>query len=55
MPGSAGFVRPAILAIWLIAITAPPGSAEGTPDDAFSMLREEQTVTGATKRPQPLS
>ena len=37
-----------------ILITAPQGVARAQ-DDPFSLVREEQTVTGAAKRPQPLS
>ncbi|MEK7824747.1 MAG: TonB-dependent receptor, partial [Candidatus Eisenbacteria bacterium] len=38
----------------LALLTAPPQPAHAE-DDPFSLMREEQTVTGAAKRPQPLS
>lgn len=45
----------------LLALSPCAAAGSGTPPpaernaDAFSMLQEEQTVTAATKRPQPLS
>ncbi len=46
-------VRAAILMLLTIA-ARPPGPARAQ-DDPFAMWREEQTVTGSAKRPQPLS
>jgi len=49
------------LALALLIVSGTASGGSGTPvstdrnADAFSMLQEEQTVTGATKRPQPLS
>ena len=42
--------------ILMLLVIAPgrPGLASAE-DDPFAMVREEQTVTGGTKRPQPLS
>lgn len=52
----------ALLIVWaLLALSPCAAAGSGTPPpaernaDAFSMLQEEQTVTAATKRPQPLS
>lgn len=39
----------------LAASTARSAPAADRGADAFAMLQEEQTVTGAAKRPQPLS
>ncbi len=47
-------VASAAAALALCAALAP-ASPGATPDDPFSLLREAQRVTGATKRPQPLS
>jgi iron complex outermembrane receptor protein len=38
-----------------LLFVAPADASPDRPADAFSVLREEQTVTGATKRSQPLS
>jgi iron complex outermembrane receptor protein len=45
-----------VLAAWVgVFAFSPPARATGPPDDPFSAVREEQIVTGATSRPQPLS
>jgi iron complex outermembrane receptor protein len=43
---------PVVAAGILVGLRAGPAAAE---EDPFSLVREEQTVTGAAKRPQPLS
>lgn len=46
----------ALLPLGLVAALVAAGRAAADPPaDAFGLLREEQTVTGAAKRPQPLS
>jgi outer membrane receptor protein involved in Fe transport len=54
MPRRRNFIR-ALLSWALIVSASPaPASTPGPDDDAFSLLRE-QTVTGVSKRPLPLS
>ena len=42
-------------AIVTLALLTGPAQAARAEDDPFSLVHEEQTVTGAAKRPQPLS
>jgi len=45
----------ALFTLALLAAVAAAGPARAADDDAFRLLGEQQIVTGATKRPQPLS
>lgn len=51
--GWRGAARASVIAA-VVLLAAPPSPARAE-DDPFSLLREEQTITGAAKRPQPLS
>ena len=54
MKAPKGRQRALPLSLLLVAL-ARPALAAGPQDDAFSLVHEEQVVTAATKRPQPLS
>lgn len=53
--GAPRVARASIAAIVAIVLLAGPPRTVVAEDDPFSLVREEQTVTGAAKRPQPVS
>src|SRR5262249_6849721 len=53
--GRRGSLPVRVSMLMLLALTSREPSSAFAQDDPFAMWREEQTVTGSAKRPQPLS